>query len=335
MREGEAASELLVYNASPKSFAQLGERSGLIYLATNPREAKAYAEMNRGEVKNIYIDKNKIASEKDLIDTMNELGINTSEGSTYELIDPRFEGFYIGKENMQKVVDALAEKGFKAAKYEDGAQVISGKAESIVVFDKSAISDKKGGVKGGMSKEAAEKRALEDWRNAAETTQQSSRPDKVSMNQAGPLGRLVLAYTNTPQQYMREMQKAIRDVKNGRGDYKTNISKVLYYGALQNFLFTGLQQGVNSVLFDDEEIEIPELISDEEFKNYINTLPIEKRAAEINARKKQLAEVKELEKKASKKQNRELNTLNGMLDTNFKRIRIVRPNFVNSKKCGL
>ncbi len=117
---------------------------------------------------------------------------------------------------------------------------------------------------------------------------------------------------------MGEEQNAIVDVNHGGGGGWEKGLIILYYGALQNFLFTGLQQGVNSVLFDDEEIEIPELISDEEFKNYINTLPIEKRAAEINARKKQLAEVKELEKKASKKRNRELNTLNGMLDTNLK-----------------
>ncbi len=266
----------------------------------------------------IYIDKNKIASEKDLIDTMNELGINTSEGSTYELIDPRFEGFYIGKENMQKVTAALAKKGFKAAKYEDGAQVVSGKVESIVVFDKSVISDKKGAIKEGMSKEAAERKALEDWRNAAETTQQSSRPDKISMNQAGPLGRVVLAYTNTPQQYMREMQKSIRDIANGRGDFKTNVSKIMYYGFMQNLLFTGMQQGVNAVLFDEPDLEIPSLSSDEEFRAYIQTLPPLERKAEINKRKEQQKEIKELEIEQSKKMNAELNTLNSMVDTSLK-----------------
>ena len=137
MKEGGKVEEELVYNASPKSFDKLGERTGLIYLATNKREAKAYADMNRGNVKNIYINKNQVASEKDLISTMEELGINTTEGSVYELIDPRFDNFYIGKDAMNKVTNALAEKGFKAAKYEDGAQVVSGKVESIVVFDKS------------------------------------------------------------------------------------------------------------------------------------------------------------------------------------------------------
>ena len=318
LRQGGKANEMLAYNASPKSFAQLGERSGLIYLATNPREAKAYAEMNRGEVKNIYIDKNKIASEKDLIDTMNELGINTSEGLTYELIDPRFEGFYIGKENMQKVVDALAKKGFKAARYEDGAQVVSGKVESIVVFDKSVISDKKGGVKGGMSESEASKRAYADFRESAETSQQSSRADKLSMQQTGPLGRIALAYTNTPQQYFREMNKAYNNLVNRRGDDKTNVSKMLYYGAMANMLFVSLQGGVNTALFAPDEVEVPNVMDNEQFKNYVLSLPASQRLKVLKQRKEDLKIVAKLEKENKKKVDANLTTINGMMDTTLK-----------------
>jgi len=246
--------ELLTYNASPKSFNELGERSGLIYLAINKREAKAYADMNNGEVRNIYIDKNKIASEKELLDTMNELGIETSEGSTYELIDSRFEDFYIGKENMEKVTKALAEKGFKAARYEDGAQVVSEKVESIVVFDKSSISDKKGNIKSsGMSLADAKKQAFQDFSEISEDNQQSSRTDKISMQQASNLGRLFLAFANTPAQYARLTKKATLDLVNGRGDKKTNISKILYYGFVQNLYFSFLQKGLFSMLFDDDD----------------------------------------------------------------------------------
>lgn len=138
----DVAKELLVYNASPKSFKELGERTGLIFLATDKREAEAYAEMNRGEVKDIYIDENTIASEKQALSVMKELGVDTTEGNFYELIDPRFEEFYIGKEAMDQVTSALANNGFKAVRYEDGGQV-SKTTESIVVFDKSAVSDKK------------------------------------------------------------------------------------------------------------------------------------------------------------------------------------------------
>jgi superfamily I DNA/RNA helicase len=57
-----------------------------------------------------------------------------------------------------------------------------------------------------------------------------ARPDRISMQQAGPLGRLVLAFANTPAQYARLIKKATSDLKNGRGDAKTNISKIIYYG---------------------------------------------------------------------------------------------------------
>ena len=57
------------------------------------------------------------------------------------------------------------------------------------------------------------------------------------MQQAGPLGRLILAFANTPAQYARLTDKAIRDLRNGRGDAKTNISKIVYYMAVQNLIF--------------------------------------------------------------------------------------------------
>jgi hypothetical protein len=253
IKEGGKVEEELVYNASPKSFDKLGERTGLIYLATNKREAKAYADMNRGTVKNIYINKNQVASEKDLISTMEELGINTAEGSVYELIDPRFDNFYIGKDAMNKVTSALAEKGFKAAKYEDGAQVVSGKVESIVVFDKSVISDKKGTIKSGMTQKQAEAKAFTDFQEIAEETQQSARPDRISMQQASSLGRLILAFGNTPMQYARLTKKAALDLINGRGDWKTNISKITYYSVIQNIIFSSLQSGLFALLFDEED----------------------------------------------------------------------------------
>lgn len=174
-------------------------------------------------------------------------------------------------------------------------------------------------LKEGFTKEQAERKAYEDFRENAETTQQSSRPDKISMQQSGPLGRIVLAYTNTPQQYMREMQKSLRDIKNGRGNYKTNVSKVLYYGFMQNLIFTGLQQGVNGLLFDDEnEIIIPDIMSDEEYRDYINKLSPEKRPDAIKQRKKELKEKAIAEAENRKKADKSLGTVNAMLDTGLK-----------------
>ena len=42
-------------------------------------------------------------------------------------------------------------------------------------------------------------------------------------------------------QYARLTKKAILDLSNGRGDVKTNISKIVYYTAVQNLMFQSLQ----------------------------------------------------------------------------------------------
>ena len=53
----------------------------------------------------------------------------------------------------------------------------------------------------GMSQAEAEKQAFQDFADISEATQQSARPDMISMQQAGPLGRLILAFQNTPEEH--------------------------------------------------------------------------------------------------------------------------------------
>ena len=110
-------------------------------------------------------------------------------------------------------------------------------------------------LKQGMDQKQAEEAAMLDFKETAEESQQSSRPDKVSMEQASSLGRIVLAFANTPAQYTRLTKRAAQDLINGRGDWKTNVSKLLYYGAVQNIVFTALQQALFALSFDDEETE--------------------------------------------------------------------------------
>ena len=83
-------------------------------------------------------------------------------------------------------------------------------------------------VKEGLSQAEAEKRAFADMQETSEVAQQSARPDKISQQQAGPLGRFILAFQNTPMQYTRLIKKAALDLANRRGDDKYNISKILY-----------------------------------------------------------------------------------------------------------
>ena len=108
-------------------------------------------------------------------------------------------------------------------------------------------------LKEGMSQKEAEAKATQDWIELSNEAQQSSRADFISMQQAGPLGRVILAFQNTPMQYMRLTKKSILDLVNGRGDTKTNISKIIYYTAIQNAIFGALQSALFRFAFEDEE----------------------------------------------------------------------------------
>jgi hypothetical protein len=107
----------------------------------------------------------------------------------------------------------------------------------------------------GMSQAEAKEQTFLDFQELSESAQQSSRPDRISMQQASPLGRIILAFQNTPMQYTRLMKKSVLDLINNRGDWKSNVSKIVYYGAVQNLIFHALQTALFALAFDDEEDE--------------------------------------------------------------------------------
>ena len=110
-------------------------------------------------------------------------------------------------------------------------------------------------TKQGMSRPKAETKAYEDFVKVTEETQQSSRPDRISQQQASVLGRLILAFQNTPMQYNRIIKKAGSDLINGRGDWRSNVSRIIYYGTAQSLIFSAMQNALFALAFDDEEDE--------------------------------------------------------------------------------
>lgn len=108
-------------------------------------------------------------------------------------------------------------------------------------------------VKQGKNETEAKEQAMLELQEIAETSQQSSRADKISRQQASEIGRFILAFANTPLQYARETKKATLDLINRRGDWKTNASKIVYYGAAQNIIFSGIQSALFSLLLSDDE----------------------------------------------------------------------------------
>jgi hypothetical protein len=107
-----------------------------------------------------------------------------------------------------------------------------------------------------MTEKQAQDKAFLDFQEIAEETQQSSREDLISQQQASVLGRIILPFQNVTMQMTRLMKKGLSDIKHGRGDFKTNVSKVLYYGAIQNIIFGALQSALAFIMWGDDEEEI-------------------------------------------------------------------------------
>ena len=147
---------------------------------------------------------------------------------------------------IKGVVSGLLKAGYLPTQIMDSFAISSG---GSTFFRNRANSY----IKQGLSKSEAEAKAFEDFREIAEETQQSSRPDRISKEQSGELGRIILAFANTPSQYARLMKKAALDLKNGRGDWKTNVSKMVYYGFVQNLVFNMLQNAMFAVGFGDDD----------------------------------------------------------------------------------
>ena len=147
------------------------------------------------------------------------------------------------------VLASLLKLGFLPTQMADSFAIAMGGASFIRNRLNKYVSE-------GMDTKAAEEQAFLDFQEVAEETQQSSRPDRISQQQASPLGRIILAFANTPMQYMRLTKKAFLDLKNGRGDVKTNISKIVNYTFIQNIIFSSLQAALFAAMFEDEEEEV-------------------------------------------------------------------------------
>jgi hypothetical protein len=122
----------------------------------------------------------------------------------------------------------------------------------------------------GMDLQMAEQRAFLDFQEISEESQQSARPDRLAKQQTDVIGRVFLAFQNTPMQYTRIIVKAAKDINAGRGDLKTNISKIAYYMVIQNVVFSAMQQALFSMLFDDEEDEGVEEQNEKKLHRIIN-----------------------------------------------------------------
>jgi len=174
-----------------------------------------------------------------LVDRRDGLKLNVNEADLADIAKTQ---------GVQGILAKLLKLGFTPTKFADSFAIASGGATYFRTKYNKLIKE-------GVAPLEAKRLAMQEFTEIAQESQQSSRPDKISKEQAQPIGRIILAFANTPQQYARIMKKAALDLKNGRGDAKDNIAKLAYYGVMQNLIFSFLQQGLFAMAFDDEEDE--------------------------------------------------------------------------------
>jgi hypothetical protein len=158
-----------------------------------------------------------------------------------------------GKKNKASAALAyLLKMGFLPTQIADSFAIAAGGA----TFYRNRV---KSLMKQGMSQQQAEEQAFQDLQDVANVSQQSSDAALTSRQQNSILGAFVLAFQNTPMQYARLTKKAAIDLAKGRGDWKTNVSKIVYYTAIQNLIFNAMQQALFALMFTDDEDDEKEL----------------------------------------------------------------------------
>jgi len=152
------------------------------------------------------------------------------------------------KNKASAVVSYLLKKGFMPTQIADSFAIAMGGSS----FYRNKVNAY---LKQGMELDEAEAQAWKDFSKVTDETQQSGDPRDISQQQASTAGRLVLAFQNVSMQQARLIKKSALDLINGRGDAKTHISKIVYYTAVQNIIFGGLQSALFTALFDDDDEE--------------------------------------------------------------------------------
>jgi len=223
---------IMFFNTRSAVLQTLSAANFINWSFNNPLKAgKAFANQPQ-----YWKDFTKLMNSEYLLDRRNGLKLNINES---EIADAA----KTSKNKAKAALNYILEKGYLPTKYADSFAIASGGA----TFYRNRINDL---VKKGMDVKEAEAQAMKEFRQVSELSQQSSDPSRISQQQASDLGRMVLQFVNTPMQYARIQKRAVQDLVNGRGDAKTHISKIAYYGFLQNLMFNALQQGLFALGFD-------------------------------------------------------------------------------------
>ena len=169
---------------------------------------------------------------------------DVAEAEIAQLMDSQKGDDSINK--YRRIVNWIRVNGFIGSRVFDAIAIASGGA----TFYRNRLNTYK---KQGYTEEQAQKKTMGDFYQTSEKSQQSADVSKISENQASKTGRILLSFMNTPFQYSRIMKKAAIDLAKGRGSRANNISKIVFYGFLQNAMFNALQNLVFATIWSDDD----------------------------------------------------------------------------------
>ena len=157
-------------------------------------------------------------------------------GRTELLVDDIFERGGGG------LIDKAIEKGYSITKWGDKNSISFGGGQYMA-------GKYLGYLDQGLSDQEALDKAYSDFIKSTDSSQQSTNPEKLGKEQTTTIGRYILAFANTPQQYNRKISKAIQDLRGLKGDSspeankrkKQAIAEITWYLGAQNAIFTSLQ----------------------------------------------------------------------------------------------
>jgi GNAT superfamily N-acetyltransferase len=175
---------LTIFNASPKELGDLGKRSGVAYFATDEKDAKIYADMNRGKVREFKIKKSDVSTQDVVLDKIKELGLKPKdskytidEALPYELIDDRFDNS-LSQSDINRLFNELKKDGVKAFSYDDGGLGAKETTQSVAIIDQNTIVES--AVEKAQEKPTTQPDVLKDVESTAKALEAAKEDETVT-----------------------------------------------------------------------------------------------------------------------------------------------------------
>jgi hypothetical protein len=161
-------------------------------------------------------------------------------------------------------LDTLLSKGYFMTKYADATAIIVGGTPYYMTIKDKKFKELSRVMPRAEAMAKAKELAMDELYRASQQSQQSSEMPEMSAEQKNPLVRGLLTFGSVNLQYTRLMLRAARDIKNGRGNFYNNATKIAYYGFIQNFIFNLYAKGLSALIAglgdDDDDKLIKETI---------------------------------------------------------------------------